>query len=95
MTTSMTHPELAAALRKLGDGLACIDTSAPGAATELARISARLTELACQDNDPEIVTTMRTVAALCAEAAAVITAGHPTSSGVRFGRIRPAVSYRA
>jgi hypothetical protein len=89
MTTSMTEPELAAALRALGDGLACIDTSDLGAAAALTGVSARLTELACQENDPEIVTTMRAVAARCAEAAAVITVGHPVPSGIRFGYQSP------
>jgi len=80
----MTHPELAAALRELGDGLACVDTSDLGAAAALTRISDRLTELACQENDPEIVTTIRTVAARCAEVATVITAGRLLSSSTSF-----------
>jgi hypothetical protein len=74
MTTTMTRAELAAALRALADGLACVDTYDPEAPRVLTRIVDRLAELAAQEHDPEIVNAMRTVAARCAQAAEAITA---------------------
>ena len=73
MTITMTRVELAATLRALADGLASVDTFDPEAPGALTRIADRLSELAAQEHEPEIVTTMRTVAARCVEVAEAIT----------------------
>jgi hypothetical protein len=72
MTITMTRVELAATLRALADGLASVDTFDPEAPGALTRIADRLSELAAQEHEPEIVTTMRTVAARCVEVAEAI-----------------------
>lgn len=69
MTITMTGAKLAATLRALADGLASVDASDPEAPGVLTRIADRLSELAAQEHEPEIVTTMRTVAAQCAQVA--------------------------
>ncbi len=72
MTITMTRAELAGTLRALADGLARVDTNDPAAPDVLIRIADRLAVLAAQELDPEIVTTMRMVAACCAEVAGLI-----------------------